>query len=1124
MTVHLHRADRTDALADALGDLLATPLPDPFAEEVVVVPAKGVERWLTQRLSHRLGTGPRGGDGVCAGVRFLNPRSLVAMLTGTERDDPWDPDRMVWPLLEVIDASLGEPWCATLATHLGEGRTGVELELRQGRRWSVARRLAGLFASYAVQRPTVLTDWTAGRATDGCGGELDPDLCWQPRLWQRLLDRVDAPAPDARHAATLAAILDGEPLELPDRLSLFGHTRLPVTEVELLAAVGEVREVHLWLPQVSEALWQALAPVIADGPVRRSSDRSADHVQHPLLASLGRDAREVQRTLSLLPETAEDSATSGLPPATLLGWLQHDLRANAAPSAGERAVREVDPADRTVQVHACHGPGRQVDVLREVLVGLLEDDPTLEPRDILVMCPDVEAYAPLIQAAFGLQEGNHPGHHLRVRLADRGLTSTNPLLQVAGRLVGLAGGRATASDVLDLVSQEPVRHRFGLDDGDLERLARWVAESGVRWGLSGRHRAPYHLDGVEQNTWRTGLDRVLLGVAVADEPGADHVVGSTLPVDDVGSGSVDLAGRFAELLDRLERVVDALEAAGPATAWAEALRDGVAALTAVGPLEVWQAAQLDRELCAISDAADDGATDDWSIDNGATDNGATNNGATVLRVADVRALLGERLAGRPTRANFRTGTLTVCTMVPMRSVPHRVVCLLGLDDGVFPRMLVPDGDDVLARGPMTGERDVRSEDRQLLLDAVLAATERLVVTYSGASEHTGQQRPPAVPVGELLDALDRTAAAPVRGQVLVRHPLQPFDARNLLPGRLGTPGPFSFDRAALDGACAARGPRTTAELLHGELPPPEDAGADVTLTELADFYKNPARAFLRRLDVATPADVDDVRDAIPIELDGLESWAVGDRVVSALLDGANPQAVCTAELLRGELPPGELGPETLRGILGTAQVLLDKSARLRGGDPRTPEVLLDLGGGRRLSGSVARVYDDPAGAGTNLVRLTWSRLAAKHALATWIDLLALQAARPDTPVTGHVVGKAGRGDVAHAILGPVDPAFALTHLRTLVELRDLGLCRPAPLPAATGRAWALGRERSVRKATNDARWKWTPRNFPGESEDLAFCRVLGNGLEVTDLEALGLGTVASRVWSPLFQHERGWPD
>src|SRR5689334_6661344 len=209
MTVHIHRAETTGVLADGLADLLAEPTADPFVEEVVVVPARGVERWLTQRLSHRLGQGVRGGDGVCAGVRFLNPHSLVAMLLDKERDDPWDPDRLVWPLLDVVDASLGEPWCAALAAHLGHGDDSEEGELRRSRRYSVARRLAGLFAAYAVQRPSLVSDWRAGRDTDGCGGPVDVDLAWQPELWRRLVERVDATPPDLRHTETLARLRAG---------------------------------------------------------------------------------------------------------------------------------------------------------------------------------------------------------------------------------------------------------------------------------------------------------------------------------------------------------------------------------------------------------------------------------------------------------------------------------------------------------------------------------------------------------------------------------------------------------------------------------------------------------------------------------------------------------------------------------------------------------------------------------------------------------------------------------------------------------------------------------------------------------------------------------------------------
>ena len=239
MTLVLHRAERTDLLADGLAELLSDPLDDAFATELVVVPARGVERWLSQRLSHRLGTGPRGRDGVCAGVGFASPHSLVSLLLDRGRDDPWEPDQLVWPLLQVVDDALGEPWATTLSHHLGHGVEGLEGELRRNRRYAVARRLAGLFASYARQRPRLVTDWREGRDTDGAGGLLAADLAWQPELWRRLVAAVDHPPPDQRHADAVARLESGgDGLDLPGRLSLFGHTRLPVTEVDLLRAAG----------------------------------------------------------------------------------------------------------------------------------------------------------------------------------------------------------------------------------------------------------------------------------------------------------------------------------------------------------------------------------------------------------------------------------------------------------------------------------------------------------------------------------------------------------------------------------------------------------------------------------------------------------------------------------------------------------------------------------------------------------------------------------------------------------------------------------------------------------------------------------------------------------------------
>lgn len=1114
VALRVHRAERADQLVEGLADLLRDPLPDPFAQELVLVPARGVERWLSQRLSHRLGHAPGQEDGVCAGVAFRSPASLVAEITGTTDDDPWAPDALVWPLLGVVDAHAGEPWCHALSLHLGHGQEGEEGELRRGRRYAVARRLARLFASYATQRPALLAEWEAGRDTDGAGSALAPDLTWQAELWRRLVAAVGVASPGRRHAAVCVR-LEADPgsLDLPDRFSLFGHTRIPVTEVELLAALGRHREVHLWLPHPSPVQWRELADLA--GAVPRAEDTSQDLVAHPLLASLGRDVRELQRTLRGAGVAAGvgvgpdvDPVSPPRPPGTLLGWLQDDLAADRAPDPAVATARALEPTDRSVQVHACHGEARQVEVLREVLLGLLADDPTLEPRDILVMCPDIEAYAPLVSAAFGMGTvssgagAGHPGHQLRVRLADRSLTQTNPLLAVVGQLLDLAGGRAEASRVLDLVATDAVRRRFRFSDNDLETITGWVEKAGVRWAFDEAHRAPYGLERYVQNTWRFGLDRVLAGVAVSDD--ADRFFGTTLPLDDVGSTTIDLAGRLAELLDRLQRVTDALTGSHPVGHWLEAIGEGVEELTAVARDDEWQTAQVHRELAATL-AATAGAELD-------------------LRLPDVRALMRERLAGRPTRANFRTGTLTVATLVPMRSVPHRVVCLLGLDDGVFPRAGAIDGDDVLARRPFTGERDPRSEDRQLMLDAILAATDHLVVTYTGAHETTGAPRPPAVPLGELLDTLDGTAAGG-RDHVVRRHPLQAFDARNLDPGDAA--GPFSFDAGALAGARATTRPRVAPPSL-GELALPVRPG-DVELASLVSFLKHPVKEFLRRrLEVALVEEADEVHDGLPVELDGLAQWGVGDRMLRDLLAGRGREQALGKEWRRGVLPPGLLGWRLAQKIVDEAVPVAEVVESITQGIPASAvDVDVDLGHGRRLRGTVTDLHRD------RIVKASFSRLGPKHLLDAWVPLLALCASRPGRPWSAGAVGRGrGRDDgpVARTAFASVEGADDL--LRDLVTLYDAGMSEPLPLPLKTGHTWATAR-RNPANARYRADQEWSRGRFGNENEDPAHVYVWGPGAPLETLlaarprlgeevpdQATRLGALACRLWVPLMERAR----
>ena len=1097
MAFHIHRAERTDILADGLGELLATPPADPFAEDLVVVPARGVERWLSQRLSHVLGRGS-GSDGVCAGVAFRSPASLIAEVTGTREDDPWSPEVITWPLLEVIDASLDEPWCHTLANHLGHFSTGPdERDLRQGRRYSVARRLAGLFSSYARQRPGLPAGWL-----DGDTADLADDLAWQPELWRRLVDTMGIDPPHVRHAKTVAHLRTSG-ADLPERVSLFGYTRLSVTDIELLDALAAHHELHLWLPHPSAALWTALADL--RGAVERRRDDSHRRVGHPLLATLGRDLRELQRSLPAAPAT-DEFLPGAQRPDTLLGWLQSDLAANAVLPQG----RSLKAGDRSVQVHSCHGQARQVDVLREVLLGLLADDETLEPRDILVMCPDIETYAPLIAADFGLGEvipGAHPAHQLRVRLADRSLVQTNPLLAVAAQLLALAGSRVTATDVLNLVQSDPVRARFGFTDDDLEDITDWVREANIRWGFDQENRTPYGVDFVH-NTWRFGLDRILAGVALSDDSQA--WIESTLPLDDVGSNRVELAGRLAEFVGRLQDVVGALSGTRPLRDWLNSMADGIRLITRVEDADAWQVSQLEREFNDVVARAGDRA-------------------GTPLRLPDVAQLLHRHLAGRPTRANFRTGTLTVCTMVPMRSVPHRVVCLVGLDDTVFPRIGVLDGDDALARRPMTGERDVRSEDRQLLLDAVCAATETLVITYTGANEYSGQPRPPAVPLAELLDALDATTAAKVRDRVLVQHPLQPFDIRNVEPGAVVTAAPdapFTFDSTVLRAARLAGTQREEPTRFAAEpLPPP--VPADVSLAELVGFFKDPVKGFLRALDYTLPTEVEGIDDAIPVEIDALQEWTVGDRMLADMMRGLSPERALNAEWCRGTLPPGQLGWRKAKTIRDQAALLATEAVNTRTAPGRAVDVDIDLGSGRRLTGTVSPVFGD------RLVSVTYSKLDGKHLLAAWIPLLALAAHDPEQDWSAVCIGrnKSGTRPRQEFLGRPQTPARDL--LGDLVAIYDAGRQAPVPLPLKTSFAWAdarLSGADAVYRAGN--RWH-SSGAFPGENKQPANARVWGSGAPLSALldpvgpgeeyqgETTRLGAYSARLWLPLLQARQG---
>lgn len=1023
-----------------VGAQLAGTRSDPFAQDLVIVPTASHQRSLSQFLASVEGAG------VCAGVDFVTidrlRHKLDEQLLGIDADlNPWQPRTLALHVLAAMDASQDQEWFQPIQLHLKAGCDGEQDNRaadRPGRRLVTARHIAHLFTDYLREGQNMVLAWNDGDDVDSDGASLPGHQLWQPMLWRAVRAQIGAADPLARHSQLVELLANQRPQLATGRLCGVMLSQSRPLDGQLLS----VLQAHCGLQLVELGLPQA-------------------HSSGSVLVRRYASARAVMAS-EQHPNTVA---------ATTLQQVQADVRAN-------RSASGLYAADGSFQIHASHGHDRQVEVLRDVLTGLFEDDPTLQPREVVVLSPALEVYAPHIAARFGARRDvAHPGQQLRAQLAASSILTENPVLAALRTLLEFTRRRALADELLDFLAQPPVARRFEFSEDDLETLDELFYATHASWGIDGAHRdevlrlKPNQPQTSKQHlgTWWNAIERMLAGFAfdahatavvapnVAETDEASSPERRALaPLRVVSSDELGLVGRLAEAVARIRMHLYSFRSRATAQQWAARLREAVTDLTDAQAQDAWQISAALAALNSLEAAAAD-------LD-------------TQLGVGDILAIFDDLTPRVRRRPNFGNGTLLFAQLGDLQAVEHRVVVVLGVGDDIFPARHTRSGDDLLAG--RSSDR-LRLNSRLQLLDALLASTDKFVVVTQGANERTNALIAAPVAVLDLLSSVGVADPQQVwekpDGSVLRRHALQAQGWSNFLESPQ-TDQPFSFDAQALQGAIAlAEGPKRDPKAGHPwAWQFPERPSADhVSCDQLLAFFKNPASELLNSVGLRLKTYQHPLETQLPIGLDGLGLYQIKNDLVEAMLAGASKDEAAHLVEFGGRVLQGKVGENVVAHQLTLAESIAQRVQQLRSGQPRDVDCIVDLAtrnGPVRLTSRV-RLWDG------QVVAYSAASKKGHDLLRVWLDLLFLAAQGAPSDTRGNFVAGVG----STQLRAPTQRE-ALTMLTQMAELRATGLRQLVVLPCQSA---YRGRDCGNRSSSDAASYAWvgSRRRKDGECHD-----------------------------------------
>ncbi|ENA5746943.1 exodeoxyribonuclease V subunit gamma [Escherichia coli] len=1051
---HSNRLDVLEALMEFIVE--RERLDDPFEPEMILVQSTGMAQWLQMTLSQKFG--------IAANIDFPLPASFiwdmfVRVLPEIPKESAFNKQSMSWKLMTLLPQLLEREDFTLLRHYLTDDSDKRKL-------FQLSSKAADLFDQYLVYRPEWLAQWETGHLVEGLGEAQ----AWQAPLWKALVEYTHELGQPRWHRANLyqrfIETLESAttcPPGLPSRVFICGISALPPVYLQALQALGKHIEIHLLFTNPCRYYWgdikdpAYLAKLLTrqrrhsfedrELPLFRDSENAGQlfnsdgeqDVGNPLLASWGKLGRDYIYLLSDLESSQELDAFVDVTPDNLLHNIQSDIlelenRAVAGVNIEEFSrsdnKRPLDPLDSSITFHVCHSPQREVEVLHDRLLAMLEEDPTLTPRDIIVMVADIDSYSPFIQAVFGSAPADR---YLPYAISDRRARQSHPVLEAFISLLSLPDSRFVSEDVLALLDVPVLAARFDITEEGLRYLRQWVNESGIRWGIDDDNVRELELPATGQHTWRFGLTRMLLGYAMESAQGEWQ---SVLPYDESSGLIAELVGHLASLLMQLNIWRRGLAQERPLEEWLPVCRDMLNAFFLPDAETEAAMTLIEQQWQAII----------------AEGLGAQYGDAVPLSL--LRDELAQRLDQERISQRFLAGPVNICTLMPMRSIPFKVVCLLGMNDGVYPRQLAPLGFDLMSQKPKRGDRSRRDDDRYLFLEALISAQQKLYISYIGLSIQDNSERFPSVLVQELIDYIGQSHYLPgdealncdesearVKAHLTCLHTRMPFDPQNYQPGERQ-----SYAREWLPAA-------SQAGKAHSEFvqPLPFTLPETVPLETLQRFWAHPVRAFFQmRLQVNFRTEDSEIPDTEPFILEGLSRYQINQQLLNALVEQDDAERLFRRFRAAGDLPYGAFGEIFWETQCQEMQQLADRVIACR---QPGQSMEIDLAcNGVQITGWLPQVQPD------GLLRWRPSLLSVAQGMQLWLEHLVYCASG------GNGESRLFLRKDGEWRFPPLAAEQALHYLSQLIEGYREGMSAPLLVLPESGGAWL----KTCYDAQNDA--------------------------------------------------------